>query len=678
MRKSLALGVGLSLIVAGFAVAGGTEEGTASTTATMSTGKYNEAPMLAELVAAGELPPVDERLPDDPKVKEVVEEIGQYGGTINAFAINMDSWNDMGEVIGGSSFLLDITPDNEIVPDLAAGYELAPDGKSMTLSLRPGTKWSDGHPFTADDIVFMFEDMHWNDEVSTWNLYGRVNRIRKIDDYTVQFEMDNPYPVLPVVMVTWPGGEIASYAPKHYLKKWHIKYNEDAEALAKEEGFDNWWEAFNSHQIFYPTTDTNQPTTMPWEFEEQTATVKYFKRNPYFYQVDPAGNQLPYIDDVVVTAVNKEVYQAKIMSGESDIAVALTSMENYSLYKENEQAGGYRVIAVPGVNASEAAFSINQNHPDPALREIFNDVRFRRALSTALNRDEINETVYFGLGTPRQATTLANASFYKPEWGEAHPYLAYDPDDANELLDEMGLTARDADGFRLVPGGDTLVLLLEYPESFPDPTMFELMKEYWEDVGLKIQIKGELAWALFGQRTAALDHMIMVHPYQTVGEIAFLVEPFPAARARRQGGAGLGAVDECRPRRELSRHQDGGRLRGWQVPGRGTAGAHQGAVLPGREGDFVPAGLGGLQGADAGDLRLQRGVPLPHGHDRPGAQAAHRKKQPAQHSRPLRRRRRARPGAVLRGAAVLLEAITETPQHRHERTGGERIAPRRL
>ena len=171
------------------------------------------------------MPPVDERLPDDPKVKEVVEEIGQYGGTINAFAINMDSWNDMGEVIGGSSFLLDITADNEIVPDLAAGYELAPDGKSMTLSLRPGAKWSDGHPFTADDIVFMFEDMHWNDEVSTWNLYGRVNRIRKIDDYTVQFEMDNPYPVLPVVMVTWPGGEIASYAPKHYLKKWHIKYN---------------------------------------------------------------------------------------------------------------------------------------------------------------------------------------------------------------------------------------------------------------------------------------------------------------------------------------------------------------------------------------------------------------------------------------------------------------------
>jgi len=436
VKKPLLWSLVFWLVAAVSAVAAGSEEETTAAAAT-SSGQYREAPMLAELVAAGELPPVTERLPAEPKVKEVVEEIGQYGGTINAFAINMDSWNDMGEVIGGSSFLLDLTADNAIVPDLASGFELAEDGKSMTLLLRPGAKWSDGHPFTADDIVFMFEDMHWNDEVDTWNLYGRVNRIRKLDDYTVRFEMDTPYPVLPVVMVTWPGGEIASYAPKHYLKKWHIKYNPDAASLAKEEGFDSWSQAFNSHQIFYPTTDTDQPTTMPWNFETQTATVKLFERNPFFYQVDPAGNQLPYIDKVVVTAVNKEVYQAKIMSGEADIAVANTTMENYSLYKENEQQGGYRVIAVPGVNASEAGFSINQNHPDPELRKYFNDVRFRQALSMALNREEMNEAVYFGLGTPRQATTLPSSSFYKPEWGEEHPSIKYDPDKASALLDEI-------------------------------------------------------------------------------------------------------------------------------------------------------------------------------------------------------------------------------------------------
>ena len=520
--------IALLFVATVFAFAGGGDEKTTTTGSSgTGAGKYSEAPMLAELVAAGELPPVDERLPDDPMVKAVVNEIGKYGGTLNTFAINMESWNDMAEASGGSAFLFDISADAEVFPGLAAGYDLAADGKSMTLSLRQGAKWSDGAPFTVDDIIFMFEDMHWNDEVDTWNLYGRVSRVKKIDDYTMRFEMDNPYPILPVVMAAWPGGEIATYAPKHYLKKWHIKYNEDAEALAKEEGFDAWWAAFNNHQVFYPTTaDIDQPTMMPWAFNVQTATVKQFTRNPYFHQVDAEGQQLPYIDSVVVTAVAKEVYQAKIMAGETDYAVASTTMENYSLYKENEARGGYRTIPVPGVNASEAAFSIMQNYPDPELRKIFNDVRFRQALSTALNREEMNETVYLGLGVARQATTLPNASFYKPEWGEEHPYVKYNPAKAEALLDEIGLTAKDSDGFRLGPDGDTLVLLVEYPESFPDATLFELMKEYWEDVGLKILIRGEISWALFDERTQALDHMIMVHPYQTVGEIAFLVEPF--------------------------------------------------------------------------------------------------------------------------------------------------------
>ena len=137
--------------------------------------------------------------------------------------------------------------------------------------------------------------------------------------------MDTPYPVLPVVMVTWPGGEIASYAPKHYLQKWHITYNPDAASLAREEGFDSW-------------------------------APPYRQRRGY------RGEQ--------------GVYQAKIMSREADIAVANTTMENYPLYKEDEQQGGYRVIAVPGVNASVAGFSINQNHPDPELRKYFNGVRF--------------------------------------------------------------------------------------------------------------------------------------------------------------------------------------------------------------------------------------------------------------------------------------------------------------
>jgi len=529
---------------------------------------YNEAPMLRTKVAAGLLPPVEERLTEEPKVKKVVEEIGQYGGTFNAFTIDMLAWNDLDEATAGSSFLLDITMDGSVVPDLAKGYELSDDGKSFTVYLRKGAKWSDGHPFTADDILFMFEDMHWNDHVSTWNLYPRVDRVKKIDDYTVRFEMDEPYPVIQVIMASWPGGELCTYAPKHYLKKWHIKYNPDADELAKKEGFEHWWEAFNYHQGFMPTRDINQPTMMPWMFKELTSTVKVFERNPYFYQVDEEGNQLPYVDRIVVTLVDQETYHMKIISGEADIAATSTSIENYAFYKEHEEEGGYRVIAVPGVVASEVALGVNQNHPNPFLRRIFQDVRFRQALSLAINREEINDTVYFGLGVPRQATTLPNSSFYKEEWGKA--YTEYDPDRANHLLDEIGLTERDKDGFRLKPDGQPILMLIEYCEAHvPDATVFELIKEYWEDVGLKTMIKG-LSWALFEERAANVNHIVMAGAYATTGEIAFLIEPFrPAPNGMKEAPAWaqwLQANDAVRKGKRKLEDFEGGKLPGEEPP----------------------------------------------------------------------------------------------------------------
>jgi len=481
---------------------------------------YQEAPMLRVKVAAGEIPPVEERLPDEPKVVEPVEEIGRYGGTLHAFATNIScEGGDLNEHIDvGNPYLLELTKDGPIIGNLAKGYELSDDAKSCTVYLRKGARWSDGHPFTADDIVFMFEGMHWNDQVTTWFMYEGVSRVKKIDDYTVRFEMDEPYPSIEVNLAGWSGGEWGAFAPKHYLKKWHIKYNPKADELAKEEGFDNWWEAFHYHWWYDPTRDINKPTMRPWMFKELTPTVKVFERNPYFYQVDKEGNQLPYVDRIVSTIVNEEVYQMKIIAGEADVALWFTSMANYSLYKEHEEEGGYRVHKIPGVCASEAAFGINQNHPDPFLRRIFQDVRFRQALSLAINREEINDTVYFGLGVPSQATALPSCRFYKEEWAKA--YVQYDPEEANRLLDEVGLTERDKNGFRIGPDGKAMLLLVEYNVQHGIPlSILELVKEYWEDVGLKVALKGEDP-GLWNQRGEAIDHMIMVHPYADTGEIA--------------------------------------------------------------------------------------------------------------------------------------------------------------
>lgn len=495
---------------------------------------YNEAPMLRTLVAAGELPPVEERLPDEPLIKEVVEEIGQYGGTIYVFGTQFAAEaDDMSRGRAHNALLLNMTMDGLIVPDLAKGYELSDDGKVFTLYMREGAKWSDGYPFAADDILFYFKDMLWMDEVQTWNAFPHVYKIEKIDDYTVRFEMDQPVFTMPVAIAAEAGSFILAFAPKHYLKEWHIRYNSDANELAKEEGFENWWEAFNYHQWFEPTRDINLPTMNSWVPKQYTGTTKVYERNPYFYQVDAAGNQLPYIDRIVLTLTDEEGYQMKIISGEADLAISRTSLENYPLYKEHEEEGGYRVIAVPGLNSSEVAFGVNQNHPDPFLGGVLRDVRFRQALSLAINREEINDTIYFGLAVPVQATALANASFYKEEWGKA--YAEYDPGMANRLLDEIGLTERNQNGFRVDPTGEPILILVEFPSPSPYVTELELVKEYWESVGIKTMIKG-LSHGIYDLRRGALDHIISVHPYQDATEVA----TFRGASRAMPNGIGQG------------------------------------------------------------------------------------------------------------------------------------------
>ena len=515
--RGMLLSAALTLLAPFALLAGATDEAAElSTEMAVPAGKYQEAPMLAALVAAGELPPVDERLPLEPRVAPPVEEIGTYGGTLHVIAINKNPWNDVSESpeTAGARFL-EITDGGGVVPDLARGYELTDDGMSFTVSMREGAKWSDGNPLTADDVIFVFEDMHWNDQVESWDRFPGVSRVVKLDDHTVRFEMDEPYFAIELIMAQWPGGEWVAFHPKHHLKKWHINHNPDADKVAAEEGFDTWSEAFHYHFWWSPLNDLDKPTMMPWRLTDIGDTVKAFERNPYFYQVDEAGQQLPYIDRVVSTIVDKELYPLKIIAGEADTAAMFTEFKDWTLYKQNEEAGGYTVFPAEGINASSTAFEINQNHDDPGLRQVLNDVRFRQALSLALNREEINKVIYHGLGVPFQATAMPNTSFYKDEWGTA--FVDYDPDEANRLLDEVGLTQRDKRGFRLRPDGEPLFLAVE--SGVRTMLELELVKEYWEDVGLEVGIK-ELPNALFNERGQALDHIITVHPFETTTEVA--------------------------------------------------------------------------------------------------------------------------------------------------------------
>ena len=254
-----------------------------------ASGQYREAPMLASLVAAGELPRVDERLPLESKVLDPLEEIGTYGGTLNVFANRPNPWQDVADSPERSSYPLRMNFDSSIEPDLALDFELADDFMNFTLFLRDGMKWSNGDPFYAEDFAFMFNDMHAQEEVSTWGAPVQVDTVTVIDDYTVRWEYNAPYPRVILDMLHWRGSDWMAYAPSTYLKKWHIEHNPDADQVAKEEGFDNWGQAFNHHFSFFPAKDLDKPTMHPWKWETQTSTIRIWTRNPYYYAVDTAG-----------------------------------------------------------------------------------------------------------------------------------------------------------------------------------------------------------------------------------------------------------------------------------------------------------------------------------------------------------------------------------------------------
>ncbi len=526
MTKTIALVTGLFLVasLAAWASPSG-EESSDSEQMAVPMGQYREAPVLTELVAAGELPPVDDRLPVEPALLEPIESVGRYGGTIYVHATNNAPWGDLQEETERGSYLGRFRFDRlEVEGHLAKGFEQAEDHQSITIFLREGARWSDGAPFTADDVIFMYEDMHWHEEIETWMWLPQARRAIKVDDYTVRLETDVPYPVLTLKMAEPAGGDWHSYYPKHYLQKWHIRYNEDANALAKEEGFDTWVEAFRHHFWWNPRQDMNFPTMQPWVLTQSDTTNKVHDRNPYYWKVDAEGQQLPYVDRIVTDIVDSETYHLKIIAGETDVAFVNTAFENFSLYKQNEDAGGYNVVLLPGNKGADVGVRVNQNHPDPVKGGIYRDVRFRQAISLAIDRDDLNNALFFGLAVPRQFTILPSATYYKPEWGEA--YADFDPDRANELLDAVGLSARDNQGFRVGADGKTFELAVEYGVGGEagDPTAsLELVKEYWENVGIKVLLK---SWesGYFWERMQDPEHEIAFHAEQSKEVRSFMVE----------------------------------------------------------------------------------------------------------------------------------------------------------
>ncbi len=472
--------------------------------------KFSEAPALKIKVAIGELPPVEERLPEEPMVIAPKEEIGKYGGSIRTWALDPTvlGWD---EVTLRAQALLNLTPDKTtVIPNIAKGWDLSEDYKTLTVFLRKGMKWSDGELFTASDVMFWYEDIFLNDELtpvkpSMWVSGGEPVRAEKIDDYTVRFQFAEAYPViLQHLTAIWGANP---FAPEHYLKEYHIKYNPKANEIAKERGYEAWYQLFKFHapENFQARLDPDRPVILPWMLEKSDATGnRYFVRNPYYWKIDTAGNQLPYVDRLVRSLVGSmEVRDMMYAAGEIDWGAANMPMAQYPFFKKNEEKAKYHVLEWRAGWGSDIAIQFNLTYPkDPVLVDIFKDIRFRQAMSLAINRDDINNTFYFGKGVPRQATLTSNCSFYEDWMGKY--YAEHDPEKANQLLDEMGLKWDKEHEHRLRPDGERLTLIMELAmgHGYDRERSYLLIRDYWKEVGVELVIK-TIARALYFERGGA-------------------------------------------------------------------------------------------------------------------------------------------------------------------------------
>lgn len=490
--KRLFIILAVLMAVAGLLFATGAQEPAEEAGPGVAAG--NESPMLAERVAAGELPPLEERLPANPAVVEPHERVGDYGGELFMAVTGLRGFGTDLHVIGFEP-PLDLNPDSTVAPNVVESWESNEDATVWTLSLREGIKWSDGEPFTTDDILFWWEDEVLNEEItdSIYIAEFQGMEVEALDEYTVRLTLAQPAPFFEFTLAKQWGYLGKWWRPAHYLKRYHPDYTNRQELLeeAEAEGYDTLQDYYRSRagwsaKPVHPDT----PTLVAYDLIETGPEVWIWERNPYYWKVDTEGNQLPYIDRIVVRQIeNAETIQGQVISGEVDVEVWTNSLENYTLYRENEDAGGYRTLLWTTDRGAEVNYMPNLTVQDEQLREIFRDVRFRRALSLAINREEINDQLYFGRAVPRQFTILPNSQYYEEEWENA--WADYDPDQANELLDEMGLTDRDNNGFRLMPNGERLAFTIQYwPEEPATKTpMSELVDEYWADIGVDITLQ---------------------------------------------------------------------------------------------------------------------------------------------------------------------------------------------
>ena len=457
---------------------------------------YSESPLLSKMVKNGKLPPIESRLPQTPRIIDFASrnlEIGKFGGTIKMLMARAKDARQM-TVYGYARLLIYKPKTFEFQPDILESFDVI-QGKKFIFNLRPGHKWSDGHPFTAEDFRYWWEDVANNPKLSpvgppkVMKVDGKLPQFRILNNLSIQYEWEKPNPDFLAALAG--ASPLYIYRPAHYMRQFHEDFtaNSELQKLVTKAKQRNWAALHNKMDNLYRNDNIDLPVLQPWVCISKSSSNRLrFKRNPFFHRIDPKGQQLPYVDEFIFGIASNKLISAKTGTGEVDLQARYLRFDDYTFLKKGEDRSPYSTRLWTTAKGSHLALFPNLNHKNKVLRSIMQDVRFRRALSMAVNRYEINQVIYYGLAIEGNNTVLPESPLYKPYYRSKWAQL--DLKSANQLLDDMGLIKRDSRGIRLLPDGNPLNLIIETAgESTEQTDILELIHDSWLKIGIKIYSK---------------------------------------------------------------------------------------------------------------------------------------------------------------------------------------------
>jgi len=466
----------------------------------------DSAALNAKIKGNPALPPLAERIPAEPLVVVPYDSVGKYGGTLDVLSNATEAGTSDFLSVRHVNFVRFSDDLQTIVPNIAKGWEWNDDFTKLTFHLRKGHKWSDGAPFTSADVKFYHDNLMLDTNIfekpkDYITVGGETMTVDTPDETTVVFNLPSPKPGLLAHFAT---SYAQGFQPKHFLGKFHPDINADADKYAQSLGFESGYDAIRAYYGNSDWTDTPSPLLSRPEiagnlpqpvlptleshiYTADTTEGRHLVANPYFHQVDPTGQQLPYISEQDEVYKNdNEVRLLSIINGEVDYKAQSLQLASAPALLDGQQGGNYTVDLRPEITLG--VFGFNVTHEDEAKRAVFGDVRFREAMSVAINRNELNEVGFFGQGTPQQYIGFSpKPEFVSDKWQTYK--TEFDQAAANALLDQVGLKDTDGDGFRELPNGDKLVLNLNFSTQGIAGQTVELVSQYWADVGVQSVVK---------------------------------------------------------------------------------------------------------------------------------------------------------------------------------------------